>query len=68
MTLQDYFSSQPRGAKAKMAQQLGISRTWMSLIISGRDTCSAEMAVAIHHLTQGAVRREDVRPDLFGAL
>lgn len=66
MTLQEYFASQPRGAKARMAEQLGISRTWMSQIISRRVTCSADMAVAIWKLTNGAVRREDLRPDLFG--
>lgn len=66
MTLQEFFATQPRGSKAKMAEQLGISRTWMSQIISRRVTCSAEMAVAIARLTNEAVRREDIRPDLFG--
>jgi len=66
MTLQEYFAAQPRGSKAQMAEQLGISRTWMSQIISRRVTCSADMAVAICRLTNGAVRREDLRPDLFG--
>jgi DNA-binding transcriptional regulator YdaS (Cro superfamily) len=65
MTLTEYFADRPRGAKAQMAEQLGISRTWLSLVISGRETCSAEMAAAIHKLTDGAVSREDLRPDLF---
>jgi DNA-binding transcriptional regulator YdaS (Cro superfamily) len=65
MTLTEYFADRPRGAKAQMAEQLGISRTWLSLVISGRETCSAEMAAAIHKLTNGAVSREDLRPDLF---
>ncbi len=65
MTLKEYFAGRPRGAKAQMAEQLGISRTWLSLVISGRETCSAEMAAAIHKLTNGAVSREDLRPDLF---
>jgi DNA-binding transcriptional regulator YdaS (Cro superfamily) len=34
-------------------------------VISGRETCSAEMAAQIHKLTNGAVSREDLRPDLF---
>lgn len=65
MTLKEYFAGKPRGSKAQMAERLGISRTWLSLVISGRETCSAEMAAAIHKLTNGAVSREDLRPDLF---
>ncbi len=65
MTLKEYFAGRPRGSKAQMAESLGISRTWLSLVISGRETCSAEMAAAIHKLTDGAVSREDLRPDLF---
>ena len=65
MTLKEYFAGRPRGSKAQMAESLGISRTWLSLVISGRETCSAEMAAAIHKLTNGAVSREDLRPDLF---
>lgn len=66
MTLTEYFASRPRGSKAKLAEQLGISRTWLSQIISGRETCSPELAVEIHRLTDGQVAREDLRPDLFG--
>jgi DNA-binding transcriptional regulator YdaS (Cro superfamily) len=68
MTLIEWFAQQPRGAKAQMAEKLGISRTWMCQVIHGRGTCSPEMAVEIHRLTSGAVRREDLRPDLFGVV
>ena len=66
MTLQEYFADKKRGAKDAMAKDLGISRTWMSLVIAGRQVCSPELAVEIERLTQGQVTRKDLRPDLFG--
>ena len=66
MTLQEYFADKKRGAKDALAKDLGITRTWMSLIISGREVCSPELAVEIERLTEGAVTRKDLRPDLFG--
>ena len=66
MTLQQYFSDKKRGAKDALAKKLNISRTWMSQLISGREVCSAELAVEIERLTAGAVTRKELRPDLFG--
>jgi DNA-binding transcriptional regulator YdaS (Cro superfamily) len=66
MTLQDYFSGKPYGAKAALARDLGISKTWMSGIISGRDLPSAELCFEIERLT--GVLRETLRPDLFGEI
>lgn len=68
MKLSEYFAGKPRGAKADLAAKLGISRTWMSQIISGRRICSAELALAIEQLTLGEVKRVDLRPDLFGEM
>lgn len=66
MTLKEYFAGRSRGAKAGLAERLGISRTWMSQIISGRRVPSPELSVEIERLTLGQVRRADLRPDLFG--
>jgi DNA-binding transcriptional regulator YdaS (Cro superfamily) len=66
MTLQEYFADKKRGAKDALAKDLGITRTWMSQLISGRHLCSPELAVEIERLTQGAVTRKELRPDLFG--
>lgn len=65
MTLQDYFAGKERGAKAVMAEALGISRTWLSLIITSRELPSAELAVAIEKYTKGKVKRKVLRPDIF---
>ena len=47
MKLVEYFAGKPRGSKSDLAEKLGISRTWMSQIISNRRVCSAELAKAI---------------------
>lgn len=65
MTLQKFFETQPRGAKASMARDLGISKTWLSLIISGSVVPSAALAVAISHYTKNKVSRKLLRPDIF---
>lgn len=65
MTLQQWFADKPRGSKVQMTRALGISKTYMSMLISGRETPSAAMAVMIHQYTNGEVSREELRPDLF---
>jgi len=66
MTLQEYFSSQPRGSKAAMARALNISKTWLSLIVSGKELPSPALAVAISGMTKGKVSRKALRADIFG--
>ena len=66
MTLKQYFLDKPRGAKAAMAEAMGVSRTWVALIISGARMPGAELAVAIHKYTNGEVSKKELRPDLFG--
>ena len=64
MTLQDYFSGKPRGAKSALAREIGITKTWMSMVISGRALPSAGLCFEIERLT--GVSRATLRPDLFG--
>lgn len=65
MTLQEYFSTQPRGAVSRMAIQLGVSRTWLSLITNGHASPSPVMCSMIERLTKGRVKRKVLRPDIF---
>ena len=51
-----------------MATKLGVSKTWMSLVISGRALASPELSVAIERYTKGQVTRKTLRPDIFGDL
>ena len=68
MTLTEFFEDKPRGAKIAMARKLGLSKTWMSLIISGRALASPELCGAIERFTKGQVPRTVLRPDIFGDL
>ena len=65
MTLTEYFATEPRGAKMEMAEYLGISATWLSLLMSGRKRASPLLAIKIEEATQQLVSREELRPDLF---
>ncbi len=66
MTLQEYFSTEPRGAKSEMATYLGISAEWMSKMIAGKARPSAALCKKLEEATQALVTRKDLRPDLFG--
>jgi DNA-binding transcriptional regulator YdaS (Cro superfamily) len=68
MTLIEFFEDKPRGAKIAMARKLNVSKTWMSLIISGRELASPELSGAIERYTKGQVKRTTLRPDIFGDL
>ena len=65
MTLEEYFKDEPRGAKAEMAEHLGISPTWLGQILSGVRKASPKLAIAIEKATQGLVTRKEMRPDLY---
>lgn len=66
MKLNDFFTDQPHGSKAAMAKALGISKTWLSLIIAGKEMPSPMLAVAISNYTKNKVKRQVLRPDIFG--
>jgi DNA-binding transcriptional regulator YdaS (Cro superfamily) len=68
MTLEEFFRDKPRGAKVELARKLGITKTWMSLLTSGRQVPSPELAHSIERHTLGKVKRQDLRPDLFGRI
>jgi DNA-binding transcriptional regulator YdaS (Cro superfamily) len=66
MTLRDFFEKLPHGAKTTMASDLKISKTWLSLVISGRKIPSPTLAIAISQYTKGKVAKKSLRPDIFG--
>ena len=68
MTLQEFFVGKPKGSMIAMARQLGVSKTWFSLICHERAKPSEDICVNIERLTKGKVKRVELRPDLFGKL
>ena len=65
MQLREWIGT-TRGKQRELANRLGISPTWMNLIVSGKRDCSPELALAIEQATGGQVTRKELRPDLFG--
>jgi len=65
MTLSEYFDNKPLGSKQDFAKELGITRTWLALIINGQKTPSPTLAIQIHALTKGKVNKKVLRPDIF---
>ena len=66
MNLKEYFKDEPYGAKKEMAEYLGITPTWLGLLIRKARRPSAVLAKKIEKATQGMVTAEELRPDLFG--
>jgi DNA-binding transcriptional regulator YdaS (Cro superfamily) len=65
MDLKEYFATEPDGAIKEMATWLGVTPTWLSLLIHNHRVPSPKLAVAIEKATQGLVLRNELRPDLF---
>ena len=65
MTLNEYFKDEPHGSITEMAQYIGVSPTWMSLLIHGHRKASFHVAVKLEKATQGLVTLRDLRPDLY---
>ena len=65
MTLVEYFKTEPYGSKKEMAEFIGVSPTWLGLLLNGTRKPSAKLAKKIEKATQGLVKREELRPDLF---
>jgi DNA-binding transcriptional regulator YdaS (Cro superfamily) len=65
MTLKEYFKTEPPGAVNEMAEHLGITPTWLSILIHAHKRPSPELSIKIEKATQGLVTREVLRPDLF---
>jgi DNA-binding transcriptional regulator YdaS (Cro superfamily) len=65
MTLKEYFAEEPWGSRQEMANHLGISATYMSLLIHSKRKASKVLSIALESATQGLVKRQDMRPDLF---
>lgn len=64
MKLIDYLDSS-KISQATFARQIGVTQGRVSQWLSG-DAIPAERCVAVERITNGAVSRVDLRPDIFG--
>ncbi|MEN5032925.1 YdaS family helix-turn-helix protein [Pseudomonas sp. Ps21-P2] len=64
MNLANYVERLPRGGKKLFAIQLGVTASYLSRLISGDRSITAERAIQIEDATGGAVSRVELRPDI----
>ena len=65
MNLRQYFKDEPYGAKKEMADHLGITLTWLGILMNKKRRPSPELAKRIEKATQGLVTAKELRPDIF---
>lgn len=63
MKLSDYLESQGRGAKSRLAAQVGGYASDVSDWLAGNRPIPVHRCAAIERATGGAVTRRDLRPD-----
>lgn len=64
MELKTYLSNLERGGLSKLAALLDISPSYLSQLSSGSASISEKRCIEIEKATNGAVRCEDLRPDV----
>lgn len=64
MNLANYVEQLPRGGKKLFAMQLGVTASYLSRLISGDRSITAERAIQIEDATGGIVNRVELRPDI----
>ena len=65
MNLRQYFKTEPYGAKKLFAEKVGITPTYLGLLLRKARRPSAELAKRIEKATKGQVSAATLRPDLF---
>lgn len=64
MNLADYLETLPRGGKKLLALRLGVTASYLSRLVSGDRSVTAERAIQIEEATDGTVTRFELRPDI----
>lgn len=64
MKLKTYLSTLERGGVSSLAKELGISPSYLSQLASGAAPISHSRCIDIEKATNGAIRCEDLRPDV----
>jgi len=66
MILSEYLRTK-KLTQAQFAERMGVSQGLVWQWLNGRQPITAERAVKIELLTEGEIRRHELRPDLYQA-
>lgn len=62
MKLKHYFENHPEISQKQLAEKLGVTPEFVSMLVAGKRTGSIEKCILIEELTNGEVTVEDLRP------
>lgn len=65
MDLKSYLDNRPYGFKARLAEQLGVSRSFLRQMEVGISKIPIHLAKKIELVTNGQVTKEEIRPDIW---
>lgn len=54
------------GTQQALAEKCGLSQAGVSWLLNGAERVSAETAIRIEKATGGKIKRQQLRPDIFG--
>lgn len=63
MKLKHYFEKHPEISQKALAEKIGVSPEFVSMLAAGKRTGSIEKCILIEELTNGEVTVEDLRPN-----
>ena len=63
MHLSDYLGSQERGRAKQLAEAMGVSKSYLSQMATGKVAVSPARCIEIEIATNKLVTRADMRPD-----
>lgn len=62
MKLKQYFEKHPEMSQKALAEKIGVSPEFVSMLVAGKRTGSVETCILIEELTNGEVTVEELRP------
>lgn len=63
MKLKDFLKKHPEITQKRLAEQIGVTPEFVSMLVARKRTGSIEKCILIEELTNGEVTVEDLRPN-----
>ena len=56
------------GSQTELAKALGCSQSYVSMVMAGQRRFSYKLALKAEEITDGKIKKTDLRPDIWGEL